>query len=321
MSLTRRNFLSGAIAGAAAASTIAGPAEAREAAALPPDALGLLFDSTLCIGCKACVTGCRNANGTKPEFSTEEKYWDTPLDISGYTLTVIKMYSEGTGEAKDQEKNGFAFVKKSCLHCVDPSCVSVCPVSAMKKDPDTGIVSYDPDACIGCRYCVAACPFGVPRFQYDTAVPKISKCELCRHRLSEGKLPGCAEVCPTGATLFGPVSALKAEADRRRALVPGELSTYPRQRVSSSDVHEKPAAKYVPHTYGETEVGGTQMLLLSGVPFDKMGYPDLPKKAFVSTSETIQHTLYKGLIAPAVLFSGLLYFAHKNSNHDDHGEE
>ncbi|HIJ63047.1 MAG TPA: hydrogenase 2 operon protein HybA [Rhodospirillaceae bacterium] len=311
MALTRRNFLTTAAAGGAVLAAAA-PSEARDNKTMPPKAVGLLYDSTLCVGCKACVRACREANDTQPEFNTADKLWDTPLDISGRTITVIKLYADGTADHKDQEKNGFAFIKKSCMHCVDPSCVSACPVTAMTKSPDTGIVSYDADACIGCRYCVAACPFSVPQFQYDTAFPRILKCQLCKHRQAEGKMPACAEVCPTGATLFGPVPALKAEADRRQALAPGETTTFARKTVGSPDVHEKKAAHYIRHIYGESEMGGTQMLLLAGVDFDKLGYPALRDRSYAATSETIQGALYDGLILPAVVLGGLVFAASKH---------
>ncbi|MDR3435178.1 hydrogenase 2 operon protein HybA [Telmatospirillum sp.] len=321
MALSRRNFLKGAAAGSAAAACAAAtttPADARENQTLPPKAVGLLYDSTLCVGCKACVVACRDANDTKPEFSTDEKIWDTALDISGKTITVIKMYSEGTGQHKDQEKDGFAFMKRSCLHCVDPSCVSVCPVSAMTKDPVTGIVSHEPADCIGCRYCIVACPFAVPQFEFDKPFPKLLKCQLCKQRLAVGKIPACAEVCPTGATLFGPVTALKEEAARRTGTPAGQPTNYPRKVVDSTDVHERPNAKYVQHTYGATEMGGTQMLLLSGVPFEKMGYPTLREKSYAAEAETIQDGIYGGFVAPVALFAGLLYMAHKNTkNHDE----
>ena len=315
MALTRRNFLSGVAAGgamAAGVATVAGPAEARDNKTMPPKAVGLLYDSTLCIGCKSCVKACRDANDTQPEFNTADKLWDTPLDISGRTITVIKLYADGTADHKDQEKNGFAFIKKSCMHCVDPSCVSCCPVAAMTKHAETGIVSYDPGQCIGCRYCVAACPFSVPQFQYDTAFPKILKCQMCKHRQAEGKIPACAEVCPTGATLFGAVQGLKAEADRRQALTAGEVTTFARKTVGSPDVHEKKAAHYIDHIYGSTEMGGTQMLLLAGVSFDKLGYPALRDRSYSATSETVQGTLYEGMILPAVVLGGLVYAASKH---------
>jgi len=321
MALSRRNFLRGAAAGGAVAACAAAPqtAQARENLAISPNAIGLLYDSTICVGCKACVVACRDANGTKPEIRTEEKVWDTPLDISGKTITVIKMYADGTADHKDQEKNGFAFMKRSCLHCVDPSCVSVCPVSAMTKDPVTGIVSHEPSDCIGCRYCIVACPFGVPQFEFDNPFPKLLKCQLCKQRLAKGQIPACADVCPTGATLFGPITGLKEEAARRLAISEGQPTTFSRKTVGSPDVHERPNAKYVPHVYGATEMGGTQMLLLSGVPFEKMGYPTLRERSYASEAETIQGGIYDGLMAPAALFAGLLYFAHKHTK--DHGEE
>ncbi|HUX64553.1 hydrogenase 2 operon protein HybA [Sulfuricella sp.] len=320
MSINRRDFLRGALAGGTLLAAGA-PAEARPNKAMPPEAVGLLYDSTLCIGCKACVAACKEVNGMPPEFSTPEQYWDTPLDISGKTLNVIKMYKDGTGETKDSEKNGYAFMKVSCLHCADPSCVSACPVSAMTKDPVTGIVGYDKGACIGCRYCVAACPFGVPRFQYDTPFPQISKCQLCRHRMAEGKYAACAEVCPTGATLFGKVKDLHAESKRRLALKAGEEAVFPRGNLNTGDQspHSARAAKYIPQIYGEKEVGGTQMLKLSAVPFDKLGQPTLPERSYASVSETMQHTLYGGLFAP-LAFLGVLTFVAKRNVKDDENE-
>ena len=172
---TRRDFLKGVLASGAAATgaVVSAPACARETHTRPADGLGLLYDATLCIGCKACVAACKAANDNPPEFSTEDHLWDTPLDTSGYTFNIIKMYRNGTMATKDAETNGFSFMKTSCMHCADPSCVSACPVSAMIKDPVTGIVSYDPDACVGCRYCVVACPFGIPKYQYDSPTGKI----------------------------------------------------------------------------------------------------------------------------------------------------
>jgi Fe-S-cluster-containing dehydrogenase component len=318
MSLNRRNFLKGALAGGALLATGV-PAEARSNKTMPPEALGLLYDSSLCIGCKACVSACKQENNMPPEFSTEDQYWDTPLDISGKTLNVIKLYEEGTGVYKDLEKNGHAYMKVSCLHCVDPSCVSACPVSAMTKDPVTGIVGYDKSVCIGCRYCVAACPFGVPRFQYDTPIPQISKCQLCRHRMVDGKYAACAEVCPTGATLYGKVKELNAESKRRLALKPGQQTSFPRGNLSTHDQssHTANAAKYIQHIYGENELGGTQMLKLAAVPFDKLGMPTLPDRSFSSVSETMQHTLYGGMIAPLAFLGVLGYVARRNIKDDN----
>ena len=318
MSLTRRDFLKGALAGGTLLGTAA-PAEARPNKTMPPEALGLLFDSTLCIGCKACVAACKRVNGLPGDPISEDlAMWDAPLDISAHTFNIIKVWHSGTATNKDQETDGYAFMKQSCLHCVDPSCVSACPVSAMTKDPVTGIVAYDPGACIGCRYCVAACPFGVPRFEYNKALPKIGKCELCRHRMADGHYAACAEVCPTGATLYGKVSDLSAEARRRLALKPGETTSFPRGRLGGPDwSYQGTAAKYVQQIYGEKELGGTQMIKLAAVPFEKLGHRPLPERSYASISEGLQHTLYGYLVMPAVVLGALSVIARRNVKPDD----
>ena len=316
----RRDFLKGVLVSGAAISTVAIAPDvcARETRTRPPEGLGLLYDATLCIGCKACVAACKEANDNPPEFSTGDHLWDTPLDTSGYTFNLIKMYRNGTMETKDAEVNGYAFMKTSCMHCADPSCVSACPVSAMMKDPVTGVVAYDPEACVGCRYCVVACPFGIPKYQYDSPTGKIGKCELCRHRYKDGHYSACAEVCPTGATLYGKTADLLVEAKRRIALEPGSITTYPRGEIGGPDQsYEAPVGNYLKHVYGEHEYGGTQVLKLSAVTFAKVGMPDLKPEAAAAASETIQHTLYGGLIMPFVVLGAMTYVAKRNVHHED----
>jgi formate dehydrogenase iron-sulfur subunit len=197
--------------------------------------VGLLIDTTRCIACGACSAACKEQNGLP--LPIEPK-------ITAYTWTTV-------------EKAGGANVRRLCMHCEEPTCVSVCPVGALSKRPD-GPVVYDGKRCIGCRYCIMACPFNVPKYQWDKAIPVVGKCILCASRVEEGLPTACASVCPTGATTFGFREDLAREA---------------RSRVEGG------RGRYVDHVYGLTEAGGTSVLFLAGVPFDSMGMKtDLPQQ-------------------------------------------
>lgn len=296
MAISRRNFLkvtagSGLLLAAGGAPDVA--AQQRE---LPPEAVGILYDATLCIGCKSCMVNCKKYNsmeggaldqgdGSVPyEHITPERIYDAPTRLSAKTLNIIKAYKSGTGLNKDELEDGFSFVKNHCMHCLEPACVSVCPVAALKKDQQTGAVYYEKDRCIGCRYCQVACPFGIPQFEWSKTSPQIRKCQLCRHRFPEGKYSACCEFCPTGASLFGPVKALREEAARRLAHPVGKDYDFPLQRVDATSTFRRPLSRYLDRVYGLHEAGGTQYMLLAGIPFEKLGfnanisdqvYPDL----------------------------------------------
>src|SRR5512139_210783 len=266
MSVTRRFVLRGMAAAAAAVAGGAPPrAFARERKSPPPDAVGLLYDATRCIGCKACVGACKEANGLPPDTDTPMgALYDAPADLSATTKNIIKLYKGPGGRT--------SFMKSQCMHCVDPACASVCMISAYYKGP-RGIVSYDPAKCVGCRYCQLACPFNVPKYEWRTPFPKMVKCELCRHLQEKGKIPACAAVCPREAVIFGEHAALLADARKRL---------------------EKEPNRYFPKVYGETDGGGTQVLYLSaaGIPFEKLGLPALGDDPVPELTESLQQGIY-----------------------------
>ncbi len=191
----------------------------------------LLIDITKCIGCQACVWACKEANHL-PDTEKEEK------ELSATAYTVVK------------EKEGVYF-RRLCMHCNDPTCASVCPVKAFEMTKE-GAVIYDPKKCIGCRYCIQACPFGVPTFEWQKTNPLVRKCNMCIQRQRQGKIPACAQVCPMEATIFG---------ERDELL-----------KVARKMILQNPD-RYVNHIYGEKEAGGTSVLMLSNVPFEKLGFP------------------------------------------------
>ncbi|MGL5040230.1 MAG: hydrogenase 2 operon protein HybA [Aeromonas sp.] len=323
--MNRRNFLKFASVGAVAAgATVPGSAHAQAQNTPPiPGAVGMLYDSTLCVGCQACVSECQRLNGNQ-ENPAGPQNWSNNDKLTPYTNNIIQVWQSGNGAHKDQLENGYAYIKKQCMHCVDPNCVSECPVHALTKDPKTGIVHYDPDICTGCRYCMVACPFDVPKFDYDNPFGQIHKCQLCNQkgleRIDQGKLPGCCDVCPTGAVIYGTREDLLAEAKRRLLAAPGSKYAYPRQSLSAGDPWVASVPHYQPFVYGEKEGGGTQVLVLAGVPYTNLDMPALPDLAYGARAEYIQHTIYKGMVLPLVMLTGLSVLVRRNSKNSSHDQ-
>lgn len=188
---------------------------------------GILIDITLCIGCYACEEACAER-------------WGNPVsDVHRLSATKNTTVLE----------RGDLYVPRLCMHCADPTCVSVCPVGAFTKTPE-GPVTYEADKCMGCRYCMQACPFDVPKYQWDSVNPEVRKCDMCYDRIKRGEKPACVESCPAEARIFGDLDQLVAEARRRIAENPGT---------------------YENHVYGVREAGGTSVLFLSPKPFEELG--------------------------------------------------
>ena len=284
MPADRRAVLKGLAAGAAVAAVGAsGTADARVRKTAPADAVGMLYDSSLCIGCKTCVVACREANEKLPDTKLSGGLWDMPDDLNGQTKTVIKLY-------KDPDSPERSYFKAQCMHCVDPACVGACMIGALQKR-ELGIVTYDPFYCSGCRYCQMACPFEIPKFEWSKLAPKIVKCELCNHRIAKGQIPACCDVCPRHAVIYGKRDELLAEARRRIAEHPKKYKGYRKGDP--------------PRVYGETEGGGTQVFYLSHVPFEKLGLPDLSAEPVPEVAQTVQHGIYQGAVAPVALYAVL----------------
>ncbi len=207
----------------------------------------LLLDATRCIGCRSCQVSCKEWNRLPAErtrFFGGDGYQNPP-DLTDRTWTLITY--------REVRRNGtlhWVFSKRQCMHCRTPSCVSVCPVGAMHKSEE-GAVIYDEKKCIGCRYCMLACPFQVPKFEWSKTLPEIRKCTLCHDRIVNGLEPSCSAACPTGSIQFG---------ERDKLIRTAEL------RIS------KNPERYFQHIYGKEEIGGTSILHLSPVPFEQVGF-------------------------------------------------
>jgi Fe-S-cluster-containing dehydrogenase component len=259
--LTRRKFLSlSMLAGCAAIGLPARAGAVQEFEGFP-GSYGMLVDLTACVGCRSCEEACNEANGMPaPDKSFDDgSVFNKRRWPSAKALTVVNRYESNDGSS------GPVYRKIQCNHCLEPACATACPIHAYTKTPE-GAVIYDPDLCFGCRYCVIACPFNMPGYDYESALePKIVKCFFCYDRIKEGRLTACSEACPGGALTFG----------RREDLL----------RLARKKIMNDPS-KYVDHIYGEHEAGGTSWLYISGVPFEMLGFPvNLPKRPLIELTK------------------------------------
>ncbi len=284
MKISRRDFLKLAGTGAALAgvgANIAPPSiesRVRSAPISPNNENGILIDAAQCIGCKLCVTACQEANNLPIDKNV--------MSLSPAALTFVD-FKNVSGSTQDPEVKP---IKLQCMHCQDPACVSVCPVGALYKK-ENGAVAYDADICIGCRYCMAACPFGIPRYDWNSANPKINKCAQGCIADGKGTIPACVQACPVKALHY----------DKRDNIL----------AIAKDRIKQNPD-KYVDHIYGEKEVGGTTYLYLSAVPFKQLGFrTDLPTERLPALTWAAQEKI-PGVIAILVpLLSAIAWWTHR----------
>ncbi len=249
MGINRRTFLK--ISGLIAAGSVTGglvPIRAGRAGAgelTGPGGQGMLNDVSKCIGCLSCAIACKQAN----ELPDPMEY--SPV-TDGDNWTTVRFMERKAGETRAPVN-----LKVQCMHCGNPSCVAVCPTGAAYKRED-GIVVIDRETCIGCKYCVMSCPFGVPGLSEEKGV--VCKCTFCEGRIKEGRITACAEACPAGAIQFGSLDELLKKAEERLAFLKSD--GFPNSAL-----------------YGNAELGGLRVLYVLPDTPDACGLPETPRQA------------------------------------------
>jgi len=293
---SRRDFLKSTALVGAGITGLSSSTKAAPKNILSEDRMGVLVDTTVCVGCRNCEWACKDAHNLPAgnlETYEDRKILDTKRRPDHTALTVVNEYSPGKNSILPVD------VKVQCMHCDHPACVSACIVGAFSKN-ENGSVTWDTDMCIGCRYCMVACPFQIPAFEYEKALnPMIMKCDFCFDRTKEGKLPACVEICPVEALTYGPRT---------------ELIKIARTRI------KKNPDLYVDHILGEYEVGGTSWMYLAGKDFKELDFPNLGKNPAPGVSETIQHGIFAYFVPPVSLYAllgGIMWITKRRKELDE----
>jgi formate dehydrogenase iron-sulfur subunit len=285
---TRRDLLKGMGSGLALTATAAlcGRASTAQAGKVSSeDAMGILIDLTRCTGCESCALACKDAN-QRPHTNQVP----IQLDSEAYSFVDECQVTNGAGETENFH------VKRQCMHCLHPGCVSACTVGALRKTA-AGPVIYDADKCIGCRYCQYACPFNVPAYEWENPLGLIHKCQMCTNGLGSDPQPACVGSCPNGALRFGKRRQLLAQARAQLLSNPG---------------------RYVDHIYGEDEAGGTSVLYLSPVPFAALGFPELDGEPIPRDAEAVmEQTPVIALGVATVITAVHLFMQRRQMVHHD----
>jgi Fe-S-cluster-containing dehydrogenase component len=292
--INRRNFLKTlGVVGATASGIPAKKVFAESKPQLSEDRMGVLVDTTVCIGCRRCEWACKSSHNLPAgdiESYSDESVFNEMRRPGNDGFTKVNRYD------KNNQLENVSNVKVQCMHCDHPACVSACIVGAFTKH-ENGAVTWDTDMCIGCRYCMVACPFQIPTFEYDKAIqPNINKCDFCFERTKEGLLPACVEICPVEALTYGRRRDLVEIAEKRIELYPD---------------------RYINKIYGFTEVGGTSWMYLANTEFEKLEFPKLGANPAPGVSESIQHGIFAYFVPPIALYAllgGIMWITKKRED-------
>ncbi|MGD0585329.1 MAG: 4Fe-4S dicluster domain-containing protein [Oryzomonas sp.] len=292
--MKRRDFLKVCLLSGATA-TLGSPSKSLAVGSFEgyPDAMGVLADTTRCIGCRSCEAAC-NKEQHLPEpdlpFNDTSVFEHTRrTDEKAYT--VVNRYTTEDG-------GGPVFRKMQCNHCNEPACLTSCFVNAYTKTKE-GAVIYNKKVCVGCRTCMVACPFNIPAYSYSSAFdPVIKKCILCYDtRVKFGRPPACVEICPREVFTFG----------LRKDMI----------KLAHERIKETPD-RYHDHVYGEKEVGGTTWLYLSRPPVEQIGLDThLGNEPIISNVKEFLGMVPMVLCIWPALFSGIHLLATRNKDHHD----
>jgi Fe-S-cluster-containing dehydrogenase component len=293
---SRRDFLKKSALIGAGVTGLSSSVNAGPKNILSEDRMGVLVDTTVCVGCRNCEWACKDSHNLPAgnlDSYEDRKVLEANRRPDHTALTVVNEYSPG------KNSNHPVDVKVQCMHCDHPACVSACIVGAFSKH-ENGAVTWDTDMCIGCRYCMAACPFQVPAFEYEKALnPMIMKCDFCFERTKEGKIPACVSICPVEALTYGSRT---------------DLVKIARERIKRNP------DRYVEHIFGEYEVGGTSWMYLANKDFTELDFPELGEKPAPGVSESIQHGIFAYFVPPVSLYAllgGIMWISKRRKELDE----
>jgi len=239
---------------------------------------------TKCIGCKACQSACQEWNDLREEVGINEGSYQNPHDLTENIWTLMRF--------AEHEQNGtleWLIRKDGCMHCADPGCLKACPSPGAIIQYSNGIVDFQEEHCIGCGYCVAGCPFDVPRISKKDS--KAYKCTLCSDRVSVGLEPACIKACPTQSLVFGSKEDMIDHANDRIA-----------------DLKERGFDQA--GLYDPAGVGGTHVMYVLHHADQPQLYNDLPKEPTISPTVGLWKGVLNPLATAAMLFTALAGFFH-----------